>query len=217
MRPSVQGPTLESLLLTMPTQTRPANCLTEHTHLVIFLLPGAHTPPEQGLKNHSTRAPTRPAQLHLQTLGAPGSDLLLPLSWFSSVYSLLWAELCPHAPNSYAEVLPLVPQNVALFGATADVKSSDKVIRAALIQWDWRPDQRGTFGQRRWRRENATRMQRGQASEGTGSAGASIVLSASGPVRRETASEPLYRPSGVLREAAQGDVNTPSTIRRRPA
>lgn len=53
VRPSVPDPILESSLLTITTQAQPPNCLTGHKHWSCFLLPGAHTMPEQRLKDHS--------------------------------------------------------------------------------------------------------------------------------------------------------------------
>lgn len=85
--------------------------------------------------------PCAPPRSPTHTQGAPRSNPRL-LSPRFSVFLLLWAELYPHTPNSYVEVLLPVPQNVALFRVTADVISSGEVIREALIQCDWAPHDR---------------------------------------------------------------------------
>lgn len=44
---------------------------------------------------------------------------------------MVWVELCPSRVNSYVEVLPLVSQNITLFGDRLSERSSsgNKVVR----------------------------------------------------------------------------------------
>lgn len=63
-------------------------------------------------------------------------------------------------PDSYVEILTLVPHNVALFGSWvfADLISSDEVIRVGLIRSDWCPPEKGNFGHRDTQGEHRWKM-----------------------------------------------------------